>query len=369
MNANYTECSGQQSQHVPETELLLHPPCAQPRSHREIRSIFVPGNTSRDIKLGQYKPMRKLKRRRKAAGSDLRAEFMVNQPNNEPLEQLLESSLFAGLRKQTSKQGWSTTSMGEPQPKGLGIHQPRERDSLPTPASASQHATRGMRRAGPLASIQEPSFRQRIEDVMYEWLIERSLSPSAQTCNAPYDEVLHWNKRGIRRHAELGNQIDRKSECNKAQREALFPLPLVILSTTSNSRTSFVEDEVVRRSENRIPIGCKICGKLSEHHEANRASITGLTEWNETLDHMHTHCRNNGRWAKASIKGLWSLLRYPSKLHRRLNSILQVLHEDAQPLLLGKFRGRYQLRPTDGQKQRRRKKDQDHGIKKERVCF
>ncbi|KAM6525412.1 hypothetical protein FALCPG4_010959 [Fusarium falciforme] len=333
MNANYTECSRQQSQHVPETELPPHPPFAQPRLQQEIRRMVVPRKTSKDIESEQHKSMHKLKHHRKVARSDLRAAFMANQLNNEPLEQLLESSMFAGPRKQTSKQGRSTTPMGEPQSKSLGTHQP---------TSTSQRAPRGTQHAGPPASSQGPSFRQRVEATLYEWHGKRSQPPFVQTCNTPSDEVLHWNKHGIRQHAGLGNQTDRKSECNKAQREALFPPPLVMLPMTWNSQTSFGEDEEVQRSETRIPIGCKGCEKLREHREANNTTERELTERNGALDHVHIPCRNTGRLTKASMKGLWSLLRH-RRLYRRFHSILQGLHGDAQPLFLGKFQNDYQL--------------------------
>ncbi|KAL2683058.1 hypothetical protein Neosp_007521 [[Neocosmospora] mangrovei] len=251
---------------------------------------MAPRDTSKDVESEQHKSMHKLKHRRKVAGNDPRAAFMANQSDNEPLEQLLESSLFSGPRRQTSRHELSTVPMGESQPKSLGTRQTRERDLLPTPTSASQRAPRGIQHDGSPASSREPSFRQRVETILSEQRSKRIQSSFGETCNAPDEEALHWNKRLIQQHAELGNQIDRKSECNKAQREALFPPPPVMPPMTWNSQTSFGEDEEVQRSETRIPIPCKGCERLREYREANEATARNLAqrqlaERNRTTNH------------------------------------------------------------------------------------
>lgn len=333
MNANYTERPRQQSRRVPETELSPHPPFAQPGLQREIICMVIPSETARYIKPEQHKSMNKLKRRRKAPGGDLRAAFMANQPNKESLEQLLEPSLFAGPRRQTSKQGGYATSMEEPQLKERGAHPPRERGLLPTPTSASQPAPRGTQLVGPPVPGQGPSFRQRAEAILSGQRGERSQSHFVRTCNTQHNEVLYWNKRHIQQHAELGNQVDRKSECNKAQREVLFPPPPPReCSIVWSSQTSFGDEGDVQQSVTGIPIPCRDCVKHEKEREENEARERGLARA-RILEHEHRHPE---RSAKASMKGLWSIFRCRS-LHRRFNSILQILHGDAQPILLGTF--------------------------------
>ncbi|RSL55604.1 hypothetical protein CEP54_009305 [Fusarium duplospermum] len=332
MNANYTERPRQQSRRVPETELSPHPPFAQPGLQREIICMVMPSETSRYIKSEQHKSMNKLKRRRKAAGCDLRAAFMANQPNKEPLEQLLEPGLFAGPRIQTSKQGRYVTPMEEPQLKEQGAHPPRERGLRPTPTSAPQRASRGTQLVGPPVPGQGPSFRQRAEAILSGQRGERSQSHFVHTCNTQHNEVLHWNKRHIQRHAELGNQIGRDSECNKAQREAPFPPPPGESSIVGSSQTSFGEEGEVQRSVTRIPIACGDCEKHEKEREENEARERELARTG-ILDHEHRHPE---RSAKASMKGLWSIFRCPG-WHRGFNAIMQKLHGDAQPILLGTF--------------------------------
>lgn len=336
MNANHTERSRQQSQRVPKTEHPPHPPFVQPGLRWEIICMVVPIETSRHVETEHRGNLHKLKRHRKAPGSDLRRTFMANKPNNEPLEQLFESILFAGHRKQNSKQGQTATPMGEPQPKRQGGQQPRERSLLPTSTSASQRVPRRIQHARRPTSNRGPRFQQRVENSMPGERGERSHSAPGHTCNTRHDKDLYWNKHRIQQHAGLGNQVDRQSKCNKAQQEALFPPPPEVHSMNS-SWTSFWEDEEARRSETRIPIGCRVCEKFRQQRKTNEVLLRELAEREQSLGNVHTPCSNLGRSAKASVKGLWSILRHRSGWYRRFNSTLKGLHGDAQPLLLGKF--------------------------------